>query len=125
MYRIPKKHDIEHGHSLMQKQETSCRLKEEPVNSQSFLKKTEDNVRQDELFFLRFFKMKESLVGKKKPIKEEEEEKEDEDEDIDDNIDSFGGMDFASEMKKNKNKKKNKKDEENEDDSENEEDSDS
>eukprot|EP00111_Clytia_hemisphaerica_P022985 TCONS_00067631-protein len=109
MYRNPKKHDVEHGHSLMQRQKHSARLKEQPVNSTQFLQHSEDNVRQDELFFLRYFKMKDEESSNKKKVKEEDEDEED-----DEDIDQFGDIDFASEMKKNKGKKPTTEEEEGE-----------
>lgn len=43
------------------------------MNSNQFLQNSEETVRQDELFFLRYFKMKDEDPSKKK-VKEEKEE---------------------------------------------------
>ncbi|XP_057314957.1 CCAAT/enhancer-binding protein zeta-like isoform X2 [Hydractinia symbiolongicarpus] len=97
MYRNPKKKEVEHGTSLMQPKELSSRLKEEPVNSKVFLQKSKDKIRQDELFFYLYFKQTEKSDKKLKT------EKSDGDEEVLSEENIFD-VDFASEMKKNKNK---------------------
>ena len=57
---------------LSQPKELSSRLKEDPVNSKNFLNKTESNVRQDELFFYRYFKQRQD---KQKRTHDENKEK--------------------------------------------------
>ena len=64
---------------FFQKQKHSARLKEQPVNSNQFLQHSEETVRQDELFFLRYFKMKDEDSSKKKVKEEDDEEKDIED----------------------------------------------
>jgi len=96
MYRNPKKNEIEHGSSIMQPKETSSRLKEEPVNSKNFIKKSEENVRQDELFFYQYFKQKDEKQKKKHNMKDDEES------DLDEGDEYMKDLDFAGEMRKNK-----------------------
>lgn len=59
---------------MKQRTESSARLKEQPVNSKEFLNKPEEKVRDDELFFYRYFKMKVSSSKNVKETKEEEDE---------------------------------------------------
>lgn len=58
MYRNPKKMEKDHGASIMQPSKQSIRCKEQPVNSKHFLQKPEVKVREDELFFYKYFKMR-------------------------------------------------------------------
>lgn len=57
-------------------------MKEQPVNTNQFLRHSEESVREDELFFLRYFKMKDADPSKRKVKKEDE----DEEKDIEDGI---------------------------------------
>eukprot|EP00794_Sanderia_malayensis_P020332 gene20332-22332_t len=69
MYKNPKKNPKDRGKSIMQvvsvntnihctPKKVSERLSEQPVNSRSFANKKEENIREDELFFYRYFKQK-------------------------------------------------------------------
>lgn len=114
MYRNPKKKDVDHGSSLMQKKE-SQRRKEEPVNSKNFLQKSEDKIPCDQLFFYRYFKQQ---MSEKETSKEEgKEDLLDEEFDVDD-IDFAGEMKRDGEMKKSS---KQRKEGDNDNDSESEE----
>lgn len=95
----------------MKPTEHSNRLKEEPVNSKIFLQKSEDKIRQDEVFFYRYFKQKETTDKK---VKTEELENNSDDEL--DAVESMYDVDFASDMKKSKNIKKKKKSGDSDDD---------
>lgn len=114
VYKNPKKKAQEHGGSLMQPKSVSQRNFEQPVNSAAFLNKREENVREDEVFFYRYFKRKVEQEGKKenKNKKNEMEEEIEEGDPV-----GFGNtdvsMDFAREFEKsqkNKPKKKKKRD---------------
>ncbi|CAH3192516.1 unnamed protein product, partial [Porites evermanni] len=110
VYKNPKKKDRDHGGSLMQPKTTSSRLSEEPVNTKAFLVKKEEEVREDELFFHRYFKQKaeKEKQGKKKTKDSDDEESE--------NTTNFDNIqepsdeefDFASEFKSSKKTVKNK-----------------
>jgi len=98
MYRNPKQKDVTHGHSLMQRKETSQRLKEQPVNSKHFLQKSEENVPHDQVFFYRFFKAK--MMDQ---VKEEDKDKEEDEVEVEDEVDD---IDFAGEIKRDGEEKK-------------------
>ncbi|XP_065660946.1 CCAAT/enhancer-binding protein zeta isoform X2 [Hydra vulgaris] len=101
MYRNPKKKEVEHGSSVMQPRDSSVRLKEEPVNSKTFIQSSEDKIRKDEIFFYRYFTQKE--IKKKRDIKDDEDQHDTED------LVNFKDIDFASEIKKGKEISKSKK----------------
>ena len=58
VYKNPKKKTQDHGGSLMQPKTVSQRQFEQPVNTSAFLNKKEESVREDEVFFYRYFKQK-------------------------------------------------------------------
>jgi len=66
VYKNPKKKERDHGGSLMQPKTSSSRLAEEPVNTKAFLLKKEEDIREDELFFHRYFKQKAEKENKRK-----------------------------------------------------------
>jgi len=119
MYRNPKKTSKEHGTSLMQQQKISSRLKEDPVNSKNFLRKPEEKVREDELFFYRFFKSKEQAISQDGLSENELSSLDNKDE-----ADTMDDFDFAAEMEKS-GKAKQKKGKKTDDDSDEENDTES
>ncbi|XP_020619929.1 CCAAT/enhancer-binding protein zeta-like [Orbicella faveolata] len=66
VYKNPKRKERDHGGSLMQPKTSSSRLAEEPVNTKAFLLKKEEDIREDELFFHRYFKQKAKKENKRK-----------------------------------------------------------
>ncbi|XP_073249023.1 CCAAT/enhancer-binding protein zeta-like [Porites lutea] len=110
VYKNPKKKDRDHGGSLMQPKTTSSRLSEEPVNTKAFLVKKEEEVREDELFFYRYFKQK---AEKEKQGKKRTKDSDDEESENTTNFDNIQEpsdeeFDFASEFKSSKKTMKNK-----------------
>ncbi|KAK2561000.1 CCAAT/enhancer-binding protein zeta [Acropora cervicornis] len=57
VYKNPKKKDADDTGSFMQ-QKRSSRLSEKPVNTAEFLEMKEEDIREDEVYFHRFFKRK-------------------------------------------------------------------
>ncbi|XP_028395866.1 CCAAT/enhancer-binding protein zeta-like isoform X2 [Dendronephthya gigantea] len=107
VYKNPKKKVQDHGGSLMQPQTISQRQFEQPVNTTAFLNKKEESVREDEIFFYRYFKQK--------AVEDEREnknvEKDDASEEDDETLGGFGDeitMDFAGEFQKSKTSKQGK-----------------
>jgi len=104
VYKNPKKKERDHGGSLMQPKTSSSRLGEEPVNTKAFLERKEEDVREDELFFHRYFRQK---AEKEKQRKRKSSESDDESSENTGNFDNIQErasveFDFASELKNSK-----------------------
>ncbi|XP_068730456.1 CCAAT/enhancer-binding protein zeta-like [Montipora capricornis] len=104
VYKNPKQKERDHGGSLMQPKTLSSRLAEQPVNTEAFLVKKEEDIREDEVFFHRYFKRKaETEKRRKKKTSESDDENSK-------NIPNYDNMqersstdfDFASELKSSK-----------------------
>lgn len=85
----------------MQPKVSSSRQAEEPVNTKAFVLKKEEDIREDELFFYRYFRQK---VEKEKQRKRKTSESDDENSDNTANFDNIEErssvvFDFASELK--------------------------
>nr|XP_058965754.1 CCAAT/enhancer-binding protein zeta-like [Pocillopora verrucosa] len=105
VYKNPKQKERDHGGSLMQPKTSSSRLAEEPVNTKEFLAKKEEDIREDELFFHRYFKRKAEKEGQRKKKAGESDDEISEKETNFDNVleerSSFE-YDFASDLKSSK-----------------------
>lgn len=119
VYKNPKKKDADDTGSFMQ-QKKSSRLSEKPVNTAEFLEMKEEDIREDEVYFHRFFKRK--AEQQKQQMKTSNKF---DDEDYFANIEEEFEMDlnFASQLKESIRIKK-KHDESDEDDDDNDEDDD-
>eukprot|EP00118_Oscarella_pearsei_P007800 m.39090 g.39090 ORF g.39090 m.39090 type:complete len:956 (+) comp32671_c0_seq4:18-2885(+) len=110
VYKNPKQKKQDHGGSVMQPIITSSRLQERPVNMKTFVSQSEDRVREDELFFYRYFKRKfheDDVENKKKDKKKKKQEREGQDmEDDADSDVSEESVDFAGALKSSKKKDK-------------------
>jgi len=117
MYKNPKKKAKDHGSSIMQLRKVSERSLEMPVNSKNFTGMKIEKIREDEIFFYRYFKRKEEMDGTKKGKKRELVE----DIDVDGAAEIAGSdFDFASEINRSretepKRKKKKSKDDDDDD----------
>ncbi|KAL9954462.1 hypothetical protein ACROYT_G042003 [Oculina patagonica] len=105
VYKNPKKKERDHGGSLMQPKTSSSRLAEEPVNTKAFLVKKEEDIREDELFFHRYFKQKAEKENKRKKKTKDSDDETSENAANFDNIQderSSVEFDFASVLKNSK-----------------------
>ncbi|XP_022800825.1 CCAAT/enhancer-binding protein zeta-like isoform X2 [Stylophora pistillata] len=105
VYKNPKQKERDHGGSLMQPKTSSSRLAEEPVNTKAFLAKKEEDIREDELFFHRYFKRKAEKESQRKKKAGESDDEISEKETNFDNVPeerSSFEYDFASDLKSSK-----------------------
>ncbi|KAJ7365571.1 hypothetical protein OS493_005686 [Desmophyllum pertusum] len=105
VYKNPKRKERDHGGSLMQPKMSSSRLAEEPVNTKAFLVKKEEDIREDELFFHRYFKQKAEKENQRKRKTSDSDDETSEKATNFDNIQeerSSVEFNFASELKNSK-----------------------
>lgn len=105
VYKNPKQKERDHGGSLMQPKTSSSRLAEEPVNTKEFLAKKEEDIREDELFFHRYFKRKaEKESQRKKKAGESDDEISEKETNFDNVLEERSSFeyDFASDLKSSK-----------------------